>query len=75
MKNNDALKTASRRESYGEHCSHCSTTLEATAANDEVALCGRCGCIFSDGDVMAFRYSNVREPACLIGIREISAVT
>jgi hypothetical protein len=54
-------------KAYGERCSHCGTGLEAGGPDGPPTFCacGRCGCMFFEGEVVAFMYPSVREPACL----------
>jgi hypothetical protein len=66
-------------KAYGEQCSHCGTNLEAGELPPDTgdipekspeALCGHCGCIFFEGEVVAFLAP--RDSECRIGVRELN---
>jgi hypothetical protein len=62
-------------EPYGERCSHCGTPLEACPDDPPTScICGRCGCIFFEGEDISSMNSLGRDPACRIGLWEISEV-
>jgi hypothetical protein len=55
-------------EAYGERCSHCGASLEAGGPNGLLALCGGCGCIFHQGEVVSYKRCETRN---LVGVAEL----
>jgi hypothetical protein len=58
-------------KAYGGRCSHCGAHLEAGGPEGCAARCPKCGCIFYEGEIVAVKDFNTREPPCRIGTQEL----